>query len=299
MPLSEHPASLSKSRLKSDLVAHGVTLPPAKSKKEVYVKLHLKHVDQKTSAGLSGDEEAPAQDVTEENPEEAEMPDVTALTDDDLKATLHKYGFKAGPIVASTRAVHEKKLRRLLQSDRQVRFSGAEKEVLYSDRKEEEENGQDDDDDADSDSEKQQKTLEESHQTQQESNQLPQEPMKGTFKDIIPDTEAIQRRTYATCRKPIKGTAGRPVQRAYADTPASPTTIGRREVERRLVPIHIQILVFFIVACLFYLINVCVEDNSLSPLVALLDSLTQGVDSDERALIQSNTQDTPVLSRQV
>uniref|UniRef100_A0A3Q3N838 LEM domain containing 1 n=1 Tax=Mastacembelus armatus TaxID=205130 RepID=A0A3Q3N838_9TELE len=284
MPLSEHPASLSKSRLKSDLVAHGVTLPPAKSKKEVYVKLHLKHVDQKTSAGLSGDEE-------EENPEEAEMPDVTALTDDDLKATLHKYGFKAGPIVASTRAVHEKKLRRLLQSDRQVRFSGAEKEVLYSDRKEEEENGQDDDDDADSG---------------MASNALDfffflpsSEPMKGTFKDIIPDTEAIQRRTYATCRKPIKGTAGRPVQRAYADTPASPTTIGRREVERRLVPIHIQILVFFIVACLFYLINVCVEDNSLSPLVALLDSLTQGVDSDERALIQSNTQDTPVLSRQV
>lgn len=64
MPLlQEDPAHLSKSRLKSDLVAHNVALPPAKSKKEVYVELHLRHVDQKNAAGFSSDEEDQVQDA--------------------------------------------------------------------------------------------------------------------------------------------------------------------------------------------------------------------------------------------
>lgn len=64
MPLfKEDPAHLSKSRLKSDLVAHNVALPPAKSRKEVYVELHLKHVDQKNAADFSSDEEDQGEDV--------------------------------------------------------------------------------------------------------------------------------------------------------------------------------------------------------------------------------------------
>lgn len=102
----------------------------------------------------------------------------------------------------------------------------------------------------------------------------------------------------ASRRRPIKGAAGRPVQYAYPDTPTSPTTLERREVARRLVPIHIQLLVFLIVACLLYFIHVCVEDNSLSPFVALLDSLNQGSDSDDGLLLQARTQDTPALSGQ-
>lgn len=64
MPLfEEDPAYLSKSRLRSDLVAHSVALPPAKSKKDVYVELHLKHIDQKNAADFSSDEEDQAQDA--------------------------------------------------------------------------------------------------------------------------------------------------------------------------------------------------------------------------------------------
>ena len=59
----EDPAHLSKSRLKSDLVAHNVALPHAKSRKEVYVELHLKHINQKNAADFSSDEEDEAQDV--------------------------------------------------------------------------------------------------------------------------------------------------------------------------------------------------------------------------------------------
>lgn len=96
----------------------------------------------------------------------------------------------------------------------------------------------------------------------------------------------------ASRRRPIKGAAGRPIQYAYPDTPASPTTLERREVERRLVPIHIQILVFLIVACLLYFIYVCVEDNTLSPFVALLDNLNQGSDSQDGLFLQTKTRDT-------
>lgn len=99
----------------------------------------------------------------------------------------------------------------------------------------------------------------------------------------------------ASRRRPIKGAAGRPVQYAYPDTPASPMTLERREVERRLVPIHVQLLVFLILACLLYFIYVCVEDGTLNPFVALLDSLHQGSGSEDGLLLQAKTQDTPAL----
>lgn len=64
MPVfAEDPAQLSKSRLKSDLIAHNVALPPAKSKKQVYVELHLKHINHKNAADFSSDEEDQAQNV--------------------------------------------------------------------------------------------------------------------------------------------------------------------------------------------------------------------------------------------
>ncbi|XP_035513116.1 LEM domain-containing protein 1 [Morone saxatilis] len=446
----EDPAHLSKSRLKSDLVAHSVALPPAQSKKDVYVELHLKHIDQKNAADFSSDEEDQVQDVAdkEEDAEDAEIPDPSGLTDDDLKAALLERGFKAGPIVASTRAVYEKKLRKLLQPDGQDHLNGAEKGVVYSDSEEEEEE--------EGSQGAKEETVERSDQTQQESSQngdffypqcflpssrlrarasrnrepcpkrnsgnalkssersrshcsqipvgisrassvdqrsglgsgvppgsqsvmpngcssfssqafsitqmveemesrrslsvstdterelnesnvqehwsrsnrldmptvdkhsmknqslyytpkaspykwgmkLSQEPVKDTFKDMFPDTQATPTGIYATRRKPIKGAAGRPIQYVYPDTPASPTTQERQEVERRLVPIQIQILVFLIVVVLLYVIYACVEDNSFSPFVALLESLNQGSDGEEGLLLPAETQDTPALSGQ-
>ncbi|XP_069560462.1 LEM domain-containing protein 1 isoform X3 [Brachyistius frenatus] len=312
MPFVEDPALLPKSRLKLDLVAHNVALPPAASKKEVYVELHLKHIDQKNAADFSSDEEDQAPDAAdeEEGPWEAAMPDPSSLTDDDLKATLLKHGVKAGPIVASTRALYEKKLRTLLQSDGYDRLNGAEKAVLYSDSEEEEDdeeeevevevveadeevNGEEEDKESVS---QQQETVEQLNKAQQKTSQLPQEPVKDILKDLYPDTAKTPTGIYATCRRPIKGAAGRPVQYAYPDPPSSPLTLERREVARRLVPIHIQILVFLIVVCILYLIYVSVEDSS--SVNTLLDSLNQWSDSEEGVWFQVETQDTQVGSGQ-
>ncbi|KAM8753991.1 LEM domain-containing protein 1 isoform 2-T2 [Acanthopagrus schlegelii] len=381
MPLfKEDPAHLSKSRLKSDLVAHNVALPPAKSRKEVYVELHLKHVDQKNAADFSSDEEDQGEDVAVEE-EDAEVLDPCGLTDDDLKAALLKHGFKAGPIVASTRALYENKLRKLLQPNGHERVNGPEKDVLYSDSEEgEEEDEEEEEEGSDAATEE---TVEQPVQVRQQRSQVsqgsqsavpngcssfssqafsitqmveemesqrslisntdtekelngsnvqerwtqsnrldtrivdkrnrsmyytpeaspykreikpPLEPVKGFLNDLFPDTEVTPTGIYATRRKPIKGAAGRPFEYVHPDSPASPTTLERRELERRLVPVHIQIFIFLIVVVLLYVIYACVEENSLSPFMALLDGLNPEPDSEGELLLQAEVQDTPAPS---
>ncbi|XP_015229015.1 PREDICTED: lamina-associated polypeptide 2, isoforms beta/delta/epsilon/gamma-like [Cyprinodon variegatus] len=323
----EDPAHLSKSRLRSDLVSHNVELPPAGSKKEVYLKLHLEHVDQGNAAGFSSDEDdqvlyAPGGDRVD-----TKIPDPTALSDKDLKDLLLKYGVKAGPIVASTRAVYEKKLRKLLQSDGNEGLNEAETAVLYSDSDEEGEENGDLEDEKESEEEKERinealelnqkqcneknvqrrdypysqcfflssklrpcpqentayhskrnlgSALKSSEWTQAHRSQIPaginkvslktnhaglrsghlQEPVKNILKDLIPEAKTTPTGIYVTPRRPIKGAAQRPILYGYPDTPVSPTTLERRDVERRLVPIYVQILVFFIVLYILYFISI-------------------------------------------
>ncbi|XP_035996268.1 lamina-associated polypeptide 2, isoforms beta/gamma-like isoform X3 [Fundulus heteroclitus] len=420
MPFVEDPAQLSKSRLKSDLVAHHVALPPAASKKELYVELHLKHIDQSNCADFSSDDDDPVHDVVGEDPENATVLDPSALTDKDLKDLLLKHGVKAGPIVASTRAVYEKKLRKLLQSGGKEELNEAENAVLYSDSDEEEE-GDENKEEQEEPEGKQEQTVdalelnqqrcnkknvhvqrgdfaysqcfflssrlrpcplkqnersskrnsknavrspeqtrehrsqipggiskvsiaqhsglrsgvpsgsqsvvsngcssrssqafsitemvvemesrtsptvcsdkELSHSSKQEhrsrSSRPPQEPENDILKEIFPDTNATPTGIYATPRRPIKGAAQRPIQYAYPKTPVSPTTLERREVERRLVPIYIQILVFFTVVYVLYVISVIVEDGS--SVMPLLQSLNQWSDSEEGSPALDETQDT-------
>ncbi|KAM8863578.1 LEM domain-containing protein 1 isoform 4-T8 [Spinachia spinachia] len=328
---SENPAHFSKSRLKSDLVAHNVALPPAKSRKEVYVELYLKHVERTNAAGFSSDDEDREQNAEEDD---ERMPDLSGLTDDDLRAALLRHGVEAGPIVASTRGVYENKLRRRLQSDGQGVLNGADQGVLYSDSEDQAETVEQDVEDegsakgdwaqrGSSEMESSRSHSVDAHteggvngsNVQQHWSRLngldiqtpkggtvknqsmyytPKVPVKDTFS--LPNTTATPTGIYATCRRPIKGAAGRPVQYTYPNTPSSPTTQERREVERRLVPIQIQILVFLVVVCLLYLIYVCVEDDSFSTFATMLDSLHQGAGSGEGLALQAEARDAPALS---
>ncbi|XP_035996299.1 lamina-associated polypeptide 2, isoforms beta/gamma isoform X4 [Fundulus heteroclitus] len=419
MPFVEDPAQLSKSRLKSDLVAHHVALPPAASKKELYVELHLKHIDQSNCADFSSDDEDPVHDVVGEDPENVTVLDPSALTDKDLKDLLLKHGVKAGPIVGSTRAVYEKKLWKLLQSGGKEELNEAENAVLYSDSDEEEEGDENKEEQEEPEGKREQTAealklnqqrcneknvhvqrgdfaysqcfflssrlrpcplkqnewsskrnsknavrsseqtrehrsqipagiskvsiaqhsglrsgvpsgsqsvvsngcssrssqafsitemvvemesrtsptvcsdKELSHSSKQEhrsrSSRPPQEPENDILKEIFPDTNATPTGIYATPRRPIKGAAQRPIQYAYPKTPVSPTTLERREVERRLVPIYIQILVFFTVVYVLYVISVIVEDGS--SVMPLLQSLNQWSDSEEGSPALDETQD--------
>eukprot|EP00063_Salmo_salar_P027176 XP_014002011.1 PREDICTED: lamina-associated polypeptide 2, isoforms beta/gamma-like isoform X9 [Salmo salar] len=233
----EDPAQFSKPRLKSELIAHNVTLPAVESKKQVYVELYLKHIVQKSAADFSSDEEdddvvevQDSQDFEEEE-KDPEMLDPSVLTDDKLKTTLLKYGVEAGPIVGSQQGSPE--------------TVSLMEENLHVDM---------------------------------------WEPVTDVLMEMFPETEPTPTGIAATRRRPIKGAAGRPVQFKYPDLPASPMTLQRWAVEPRLVPLWVQILVFFIVACLLYLIYASMEDGLANPFVALLDNLSMETETEGLSL---------------
>ncbi|XP_051961297.1 uncharacterized protein LOC127628546 [Xyrauchen texanus] len=74
-----------------------------------------KEYDNADAKAEKASEQDSFEDCAEEEREDAlDMVDLGLLTDDQQKAKLLQYGFKAGPIVASTRALYIKKLHRLM-----------------------------------------------------------------------------------------------------------------------------------------------------------------------------------------
>lgn len=269
----EDPALFSKERLKSELIAHNVDLPSPESKKHAYVELYLKYV-RTNSTDFSSDEEEDHLTGSAEKEEAGEMVDLGLLTDDQLKAKLLQYGVKAGPIVASTRALYEKKLKRLLDSSAQAsqhRVNGTRDAGLYSDS--EEEDGREEDKDKDSESEQ---LRSETMARMETSKTASREPVMDVLSEMFPDTAKTPTGIYATKRRPIRGAAGRPVQFKYPEMPLlSPTTLERQEIQQRLVPLWVQIVVFLLVVCLLYLIYASMEEPLSNPFTALLEGLQE------------------------
>ncbi|KAK0142959.1 Lamina-associated polypeptide 2, isoforms beta/delta/epsilon/gamma [Merluccius polli] len=131
----DDPSVLTKDKLRQELLAHSVEPPAAGATKDAYVQLYLKTLTSrngKTTAspmdGFSSDEDLPPpppvvhsssrssgrKAVRKTDKVQREGLDVAELTAEGLKDELLKYGVDAGPIVASTRRVYEKKLLRLL-----------------------------------------------------------------------------------------------------------------------------------------------------------------------------------------
>ncbi|XP_028811035.1 thymopoietin a isoform X2 [Denticeps clupeoides] len=127
----DDPSVLTKDKLKNALLANNVSLPNGDQRKDVYVQLYLKNLTAQNKKKLaaadafSSDEDQPVPVVPDKSrsgrkatrktdkprPEDV---DVTELTNEDLKDQLLKYGISAGPIVASTRKLYEKRLQKLL-----------------------------------------------------------------------------------------------------------------------------------------------------------------------------------------
>ncbi|XP_029578079.1 lamina-associated polypeptide 2, isoforms beta/delta/epsilon/gamma-like isoform X2 [Salmo trutta] len=113
---------------------------------------------------------------------------------------------------------------------------------------------------------------------------IKKEQVTDVLMEMFPETEPTRTGIAATRQRPIKGAAGRPVQFKYPDLPASPMTLQRQALERRLVPLFVQILVFLILTCLFYLIYAAMEHSSDHPFVALLDNLSMGTETEGLSL---------------
>ncbi|CAL8385569.1 unnamed protein product [Gadus morhua 'NCC'] len=135
----EDPSTLTKEKLKNELLINNVELPVSSAPKDVYVQLYLKHLTVQntrsggaldggtTLDGFSSDEDLPPpvvvsrssgrKAIRKTDKVQMEDLDVAELTAEGLKEELMKYGVDAGPIVASTRRVYEKKLQRLQEEN--------------------------------------------------------------------------------------------------------------------------------------------------------------------------------------
>lgn len=164
----DDPSVLTKDKLKSELLAHNVELPSGNPTKDVYVQLYLKnltaqnkkHVTAATLDAFSSDEELPPPVVSSRSrssgrkaPRKTDraLPDeldVTVLTDEGLRDELLKHGVDAGPIVASTRKLYEKKLQKLLDDGpvqvplptlvlTEINHNGNSESDIYSDKEDE------------------------------------------------------------------------------------------------------------------------------------------------------------------
>ncbi|KAB5546360.1 hypothetical protein PHYPO_G00071170 [Pangasianodon hypophthalmus] len=117
------------------------------------------------------------------------------------------------------------------------------------------------------------------------------EAVADVLMEMFPDTALTPTGITATKRRSIKGAAGRPVQFKYPETLLSPTTLERREIQQRLVPLWVQIAVFLLVAALLYFIYISMEEPLENPFGALLNGLSKEPSSDDLALVP-NSQDT-------
>ncbi|XP_077195248.1 thymopoietin isoform X3 [Paroedura picta] len=150
----EDPSVLTKEKLKSELIANNVSLPGGEQRKDVYVQLYLQHLTARNAPGappqpdFSSDEERETTPLAARNraagggggggaaaavgrkatkktdkprPDEKDDVDVTELSNEELKDQLMRYGVNAGPIVATTRKLYEKKLLKLKEQTQELR----------------------------------------------------------------------------------------------------------------------------------------------------------------------------------
>ncbi|XP_051248004.1 thymopoietin a isoform X3 [Dicentrarchus labrax] len=258
----DDPSVLTKDKLKSELLAHNVELPSGNPTKDVYVQLYLnnltaqnnKHVTATTLDAFSSDEELPPPVVSNRSrssgrkatrktdkvlPDEL---DVTVLTDQDLKDELLKHGVEAGPIVASTRKLYEKKLQKLLDdgptqpplpqlvlTDIQVNHNGNSESDLYSDKEDEVTAAPEPEPVAEPEpvpvverplrsrgkTPVTTRTRSSQHHTV-EKIAASEQPLKveenEVLKELFPNDINSPTGITATCRRPIRGAAGRPLK---------------------------------------------------------------------------------------
>ncbi|XP_061662632.1 thymopoietin a isoform X3 [Syngnathoides biaculeatus] len=262
----DDPSQLTKDKLKSELLAHNVELPSGNHNKDVYVQLYLENLtaqNKKRSAAatldaFSSDEELPPPVVSSRSRSsgrkaprktdkiQTEELDVAALTDEYLRDELLKHGVDAGPIVASTRKLYEKKLKKLLDdgpaqatitkivvTEIQVNQNGNSESDLYSDKEDDVIAEPDPEPVAEPEPEPEpvpvvdrpirsrgktpvttrthssgHKTVEKIAAGDQTHKVVEKDVLKELFSNDVNSPTGI----VATCRRPIRGAAGRPVR---------------------------------------------------------------------------------------
>ncbi|XP_028934447.1 thymopoietin isoform X4 [Ornithorhynchus anatinus] len=231
-------------------------------------------------------------------PEEKDDLDVTDLTNEDLLEELVKYGVNPGPIVGTTRKLYEKKLLKLREQGPGSR-SSTPLPTVTSAAENTRQNGNDDSDQY-SDNEEDSKIelkLEKREplkgktkppvtlkQRRAEHNQVEEKTFteerrveRDILKEMFPYEASTPTGISASCRRPIRGAAGRPLELSefrmeesfsskyvpkyvpLADMKSEKTKKGRS------IPMWIKILLFVVVAIFLFLVYQAMETNQGNP----------------------------------
>ncbi|XP_077567028.1 lamina-associated polypeptide 2, isoforms beta/gamma-like [Stigmatopora nigra] len=254
--------------------------------------------------------------------------EVTDLTDDDLRHQLAKYGVDAGPIEASTRKLYEKRLQKLLEElvveaevpadvttlpKADTNQNGNTNSDQYSDKEDEEIASTETEAvpivenpvrsrgktpvTVRSSSRRQTKVVEE----MAVSEGTPVKSSENVVEDILANEINTPTGISATCRRPIRGAAGRPVKpsdfwldesrvrhsvytesRSYSeslyrgggDAALSPSSAAKAPARRGFLSLMLRLVVFLALVCgLLYLAHLHLDASHLSALGGLLEGV--------------------------
>ncbi|XP_021383625.1 thymopoietin isoform X7 [Lonchura striata] len=242
-------------------------------------------------------------------PEEKDGLDITEMSNEDLQEQLTKYGVNPGPIVATTRKLYEKKLLKLMEQGPDLKAPVPLPAISTTENTRQ--NGNNDSDQY-SDNEEDPKT---------ELRLEKREPLKARMKmpvalkqkRVVEHNQVLERTTEerrierdilkemfpyeastptgisASCRRPIKGAASRPLEPSdfileesyskYAQKYSTSTDIKSEKPpikKERPVPVWIKVLLFVVVSVFMFLVYQSMETNQGNPFSRYLNIVTSG-----------------------
>ncbi|XP_029378790.1 thymopoietin b [Echeneis naucrates] len=247
--------------------------------------------------------------------------EVTELTDEDLRQQLARHGVDSGPIVATTRKLYEKKLQKLL--DQPPAEPEAPTDVTTLPKADTNQNGntnsdqysdKEDDDMAAAEPEpvpvverpvrsrgKAPVTVRTSSRRQTKIleeiiiEETPKKANESVVEDILANEISTPTGISATCRRPIRGAAGRPVKpseywlddsriqhsvwtesRSYSESFAQPSTIissSKPEAGRGVLSMLFKLLLLVVVGVCVYYAYQNLDEDQVNTIKGLLDSV--------------------------
>ncbi|XP_025940019.1 thymopoietin isoform X9 [Apteryx rowi] len=234
-------------------------------------------------------------------PEEKDNLDVTELSNEDLQEQLAKYGMNPGPIVATTRKLYEKKLLKLMEHGPEQK-SAVPLPTITSSSENARQNGNNDSDQY-SDNDEDPKTelrLEkreplkaktkapvglkqrrgvEHNQVLERTHTEERRVERDILKEMFPYEVSTPTGISASCRRPIKGAASRPIELSdfrmeesfsskYVPKYGTSTDIKSEKPpikKERSIPLWIKILLFVVVSVFLLSVFQSMETNQGNP----------------------------------
>ncbi|XP_054243122.1 thymopoietin isoform X5 [Indicator indicator] len=243
-------------------------------------------------------------------PEEKDDLDVTEMSNEDLQEQLMKYGLNPGPIVATTRKLYEKKLLKLMEQGPELKAPIPLPEVS-STAENTRQNGSNDSDqysDNEDDLEtelrlekreplktrtktpvalKQRRVVEHNQVLDRTTEERRAE--RDILKEMFPYEVSTPTGISASCRRPIKGAASRPLEHSdfnieesfskYLPKYGTSTDIKPEKPptkKERSIPLWIKVFLFVIISVFLFLVYQSMETNQGNPFSKYLNIVSQG-----------------------